>query len=111
MLEQRLREAQALEQKLRVQLRARSKDAEADGLEDNDYAINSIEEFVDADQLEEAGRAVNRPAEEVSQKHTTVPVSHNQAPKAKGSALKPQSLSLKRLNPSQLNKKQSNKSG
>jgi len=68
-----LLEAQALEQKLRLRLRAKSKDAAADGLEDNDYAINSIEEYVDSDSLELAGHSGNMPVGEVSSKHTTVP--------------------------------------
>lgn len=84
-------------------MRSRSKDAEADGLEDNDYAINSIEEFVDSDQLEEAGRSGNRPVEEISSKHNTVPVSLSKAQNKKSGAGKPKSLSMKKLSAAQVN--------
>lgn len=90
-----------MEQKLRARLRARSKDAEADGLEDNDFAINSVEEFVDSDQLEEAGRSGSRPVEEISSKHNTVPVSLSKAQNKKHGAVKPKSLSLKKLSAAQ----------
>ena len=90
-----------MEQKLRLRLRTRSKDAEADGLEDNDYAINSIEEFVDSEQLEEAGRSGSSPADEVSSKHNTVPVSLSKAQGKKTASVKPKSLSLKKLSAAQ----------
>lgn len=91
-----------MEQKLRLRLQTKSKDAEADGLEDNDYAINSIEEFVDSEQLEEAGRSGNSPADEVSSKHNTVPVSLSKAQSKKMAAVKPKSLSLKKLSAAQV---------
>lgn len=92
-----------MEQKLRLRLRAR--DAEADGLEDSDYAINSIEEFVDSEQLEEAGHDGHRPADEVSTKHTAVPTSLSKAQ----AGIKPKSLSLKKLSAAQLGRgKQAN---
>ena len=88
---------------MRLRLRARSKDAEADGLEDNDYAINSIEEFVDTEQLEEAGQNGKSPAEEASTKHTTVPVSLSKSQSKKQSAgIKPKPLSLKKLSAAQV---------
>jgi hypothetical protein len=80
-------------------LRARSKDAAADGLEDNDYAINSIEEYVDSESLEEAGHSGSMPAGEVSSKHTAVPTSLN---KAQQSGIKPKALSLKKISSAQL---------
>lgn len=60
-----------------------SNDAQSEGLEDTDYAINSIEEFVDSGQLEQAAKKGAKPIDEISIKHNTVPVSHSKSPKQK----------------------------